>query len=245
MVLLFVTVAAACSGNDSTPVKTVTSTEPIVASTETVVDDSFVVGILDDGTVSADELTAAYESYTACLEDGGADGAYAFDLDLRTGLVAVWLLPDDRGGRKSRALDSVCSGRYLGDLTARFDAANPPPDDLAQRQRTSMIACVADVDPKVAAAIPDDLTVNTADGASLIDVQLDPTAIGASDADWPAIEQCLAGFGAPWIEIGDGPQPIAVAAPSDDPSAPTLGVESSVADSGAGPSDTSATSEAT
>lgn len=245
MVVLLATVAAACSGDDSTPDGTVASTEPVVASTEPVIDDSFVVGILDDGTVTADELTTAYESYTACLEDGGADGAYAFDLDLRTGLVAVWLLPDDRSGRKSRVLDSVCSGRYLGDLTARFDAANPPPDDLGQRQRTSMIACVADIDPNVAASIPDDLTVNTAEGASLIDVQLDPTAIGASDADWPAIEQCLAGFGATWVDIGDGPQPIAVAAPSDDPTRATLGVESSVPNSAPGPSNTSATTEAT
>lgn len=243
--LLATVVAAACSGDDSTPDGPVASTEPVVASTEPVIDDSFVVGVLDDDTVTADELTTAYESYTTCLQDGGADGAYAFDLDLRTGLVAVWLLSDDLDGRKSRALDSVCSGRYLGDLTARFDAANPPPDDLARRQRTSMIACVADIDPIVAAAIPDDLTVNTAEGASLIDVQLDPTAIGAADADWPAIEQCLAGFGATWVDIGDGPQPIAVAAPSEDPSAPTLGVESSVADTAPDSSDTSATSDST
>lgn len=222
------------------------STEPVVASTEPVIDGSFVVGILADDTVSADELTGAYEAYAGCLEEGGADGAYAFDLDLRTGFVAVWLLPDDRSGRQSRALDSVCSGRYLGDLTSRFDAANPPPADLLDRQRENMVRCVERVDPTVAASIPDDLTVNTADGvASLIDLQLDPAAIGASDADWPAVEQCLTGFGAAWVDIGDGPQPIAVAAPSDDPSVPTLGTESSVPSSSPGPSDVSATTDAT
>jgi hypothetical protein len=169
--------------------------------------------VLADDVVTADELTAAYTGYIECLADGGGIGRYAFDVELRTGLAVEWTLvegdaDDGDGGVDRNALDTSCSRRFLGDLTRRFEAANPAPDDLAARQRDSIAACIAEVSPSAAANLPEAISVGTAgEAASLGELQLDPAALDpetlSSDPnDVAAVSDCIASVGSEWRAFG-------------------------------------------
>jgi hypothetical protein len=166
-----------------------------------------VAAALADGTVTADELTAAYDRYVGCLAAGGASGRYAYDVELRTGL-AVDVSGDVDPGVDRDVLAASCSRRFLGDLTRRFEADNPPPADLGQRQRASIAACVGAVSPQAAANLPDAIAVGTAgDAPSLSELQLDPAALdpealGADPADIDAVSSCIASAGVAWQPFG-------------------------------------------
>jgi hypothetical protein len=170
-------------------------------------DTAFVSGVVADGTVSADELAAAYDEYIRCLAAGGAAGRYAYDVELRTGLAVDWSLDIDPTVDRD-VLSATCSRRYLGDLTRRYQTDNPPPDDLAARQRASIAACVAAVSPQAAANLPDAIAVGTAGEApSVGELQLDPgaldpEALGADPADIDAVAACIASVGVAWQPFG-------------------------------------------
>jgi hypothetical protein len=196
---------ATLSAPDTLPPVPVDRTIP--GATMSGEDTAFVAGALGDGTVTADELTAAYDGYIECLAAGGASGRYAYDVELRTGL-AVDVSLDGAPGVDRGVLTASCSRRFLGDLTRRFDAANPPPEDLAQRQRESIAACVGAVSPAAAANLPDAISVGTAgDASSLSELQLDPSsldpeALGADPADIDAVGSCIATVGVAWQPFG-------------------------------------------
>jgi hypothetical protein len=165
--------------------------------------------VLADDTVTADELAASYERYIECLASGGGAGRYAFDIELRTGLVVDWAVDDSGGGTVDRdVLGASCSRRYLGDLTHRFESANPAPDDLSERQRASIAACIETVSPEAAANLPQEISVGTGgDASSLSELQLDPSALdpevlGSSPDDIAAISDCIAAVGTEWRPFG-------------------------------------------
>jgi hypothetical protein len=167
---------------------------------------TFVDDALADGTVTAEELTAAYDGFLACLADGGGTGRYAYDVELRTGLAVDWSTEDD--GVDRALLDTSCSRRYLGGLARRFEIDNPPPDDLAGRQRANLTACIERVSPTAAANLPAQIAVGTAgEASSLGELQLDPgsldpDSLGADADDISAVADCIASLGAEWRAFG-------------------------------------------
>jgi hypothetical protein len=172
-------------------------------------DDSTVDEVLADDAVTADELAAAYERYIDCLAAGGGAGRYAYDVELRTGLAVEWATGADGDGDLDRdVLGASCSRQYLGGLTRRFDLANPPPDDLADRQRASIASCIEPVSPEAAANLPAEIAIGTAGEASSVgELQLDPAALdpatlGADEADVAAVSSCIASVGAEWQAFG-------------------------------------------
>jgi hypothetical protein len=178
---------------DSTEPVRIDVTPPLELSASA--DPDFLADILADDTVTVEEVTEAYERYIACLADGGAVGVYAFDLDLRVAF-ADWSLPDATGTDKA-TLDASCKRDFVGDLIPRFNEANPPAADLAERQQASMIACVESIDPAIAAEIPEVVTLDTAEqGVSVADLQLDATALGADSGEVDAVNRCLGAIGA-------------------------------------------------
>ena len=168
--------------------------------------DGAVADVLADGTVTSEELAASYESYIECLAAGGGSGRYAYDIELRTGLAVEWDLEGEDVDRD--VLGASCSRRHLGDLTRRFDRANPPAQDLADRQRTSVATCIQAVSPEAAANLPAAISVGTGgDASSLGELQLDPAALdpdslGADADDLAAVSACIAAVGAGWQPFG-------------------------------------------
>jgi hypothetical protein len=179
----------------------------IPAATLAGEDTAFVGSVVADGTVTADELASAYDGYIECLAAGGAAGRYAYDVELRTGLAVDWSLDVDPAVDRD-VLSAACSRRYLDDLTRRFQAGNPPPDDLAARQRESIAACVGAVSPEAAANLPAAISVGTAGEApSVGELQLepgalDPEALGADPADIDEVGSCIASVGVAWQPFG-------------------------------------------
>ena len=178
---------------DSTEPVRIDLTQPLELSASA--DPDFLDDILADDTVTAEEVTDAYERYIECLADGGAVGVYAFDLDLRVAF-ADWSLPDATGTDKA-TLDGSCKRDFVGDVIPRFNAANPPAADLAERQRASVVACIESIDPAVAAEIPDVVTLDTTEqGVSVVELQLDATALGADSGEVDAVNRCIGALGA-------------------------------------------------
>jgi len=215
IVLALILGVGACSDDDAGPDAepaeraTVTTSDIIVEPTLALelnasADPSFIDGVVADDVVSSAELEGGYERFIACLVDGGAAGLYAYDIDLHVGLAADWSLPSATAGANDAAsLEASCSRDYLGDLIERFYDANPAPADLAERQRAGVVACVAAVDPNLADAIPGALTVDTTgSGANAVDLQLDPTSIGAEPGQVEPVRRCMGALGADWIEFG-------------------------------------------
>jgi hypothetical protein len=167
-------------------------------------DNSSIAEVLADDTVTADELAAAYEAYVACLVDGGGSGRYAFDIELRSGLVVEWVEENESDDVDRNVLSASCSRRHLGDLTRRFERANPPGDDLDSRRSDSIAACIEPVSPQAAANLPAQVTIGTTGETTTIgELQLDPAALdleslGSSPEDTAAVSACIASIGAPW-----------------------------------------------
>lgn len=214
---------AACTGDDTGNDDQPAATEQAPDTTrpallyETIPPDAtsderspFIESVLEDDNVTADELDAAFENYVACLDDAGAYGAYAWDVELRTGLAIDWAVnPDDPAAPDVDVLGARCSQLYLGELTRRYNAANPPDETLADEQRESVRTCLDAVSPTAAANLPDDMSVNTAGaGASVSELQLDVTGLlgdEPSEAEIAAVNACIASLGAEWHEFGDAP----------------------------------------
>ena len=203
---------AACSddadgaADDSEGATAAETTDPVVVEITPALelsasaDPDFLDEILADDTVTVDELTDAYQRYLDCLADGGAAGIYAFDLDLRVAF-ADWALPDGDTNDPAE-LDATCKRDFLGDLIPRFGDANPPAADLADRQRASTVACVAAINPAIAAKIPEEVTLDTTEqGVSVVDLQLDATALGADAGEVDAVNRCIGALGAPTQEF--------------------------------------------
>jgi hypothetical protein len=124
-------------------------------------DDATVAEALADDVVTAEELAAAYEAHVACLVEGGGSGRYAFDIELQTGLTVEWAEDDESDDIDRNVLAASCSRRHLGDLTRRFDRANPPADDLDARRSASIAACIEPISPQAAANLPAEVTIGT------------------------------------------------------------------------------------
>ncbi len=222
---LVVSVLAGCVGDDDDGAEDVDRPMPRCPAPETLapvpVDatipggtlageaDSSIDEVLADDTVTAEELDEAYRRYVECLADGGGVGRYAYDIDLRTGLVIDWIVDEDDPAAIDRdVLSASCSRRHLGDLTRRFEQQNPAPDDLAARQRASIVTCVEAVSPEAAANLPAAISVGTAgEASSLGELQLDPAALdpeslGADADDIAAVSACIAAVGAEWHAFG-------------------------------------------
>jgi hypothetical protein len=171
-------------------------------------DDSSIAEVLIDDTVTADELAAAYEAYVACLGEGGGGGRYAYDIELQSGLVVEWAEDDGSADVDRNVLSASCSRRHLGDLTSRFERANPPGDDLAGRRSASVAACVEPISAEAAANLPAEVTIGTTGEATTIgELQLDPAALdpeslGSSPEDTAAVSACIASIGAEWHPFG-------------------------------------------
>jgi hypothetical protein len=170
--------------------------------------DSSIGEALADDTVTADELAAAYEAYVACLVEGGGAGRYAFDIELRTGLTVEWAEDDGSADVDRNVLSASCSRRHLGDLTRRFDRANPPADDLDGRRSDSIAACIEPISPQAAANLPAEVTIGTTGETTTIgELQLDPAALdpvtlGSSPEDTAAVSACIASIGVEWRPFG-------------------------------------------
>ena len=218
-------VLAGCIGGDDegaddvdSPDATLSAPETFPASLvdatipgDTLADDAnaTVDDVLADGTITPEELAASYETYVECLVEGGGSGRYAYDIELRTGLVIEWDLEgEDEGGVDRDVLSAGCSRQHLGELTRQFGVANPPTDDLAARQRARIAACIEAVSPAAAANLPAEISVGTGgDASSLGELQLDPTALdpaslGADAEDAAAVSGCIASVGSEWRAFG-------------------------------------------
>lgn len=215
LALLVLAVAMpACSddtGNEVEPDQPVTATtsdivvEPTLAiDLNTSADPEFIDDVLADDEVSAAELEDGYQRFIACLADGGAAGIYAYDIGLHVGLAADWSLARETADANDAAsLEASCARDFLGDLIARYDEANPAPPDLAQHQRDNVVACVSAVNPTVADAIPDVMSLDTTGaGANALDLQLDPASLGAEPGEVEAVRRCLGSLGVEWTEFG-------------------------------------------
>lgn len=203
-------------GGDGEPDATLSSPEtpppPLLHVTlpdETVAGEnrSFLDDVLADDTVTAEELDEAYQRYVDCLADGGGTGRYAYDLELRTGVVVEWTIDPDQSDPVDRdGLSASCSRQYLGDLNRRYHRANPPSTGLVEQQRASIVSCLEAVSPAAAAILPDDITIGTTgEGASVTELQLDATGLLPDDAsadDVAAVNGCVASIGADWHEFG-------------------------------------------
>jgi hypothetical protein len=171
-------------------------------------DASSVAEALADDTVTADELAAAYEAHVACLVEGGGSGRYAFDIELQTGLTVEWAEDDGTADVDRNVLAASCSRRHLGDLTRRFERANPPADDLDSRRSASIAACIEPISPQAAANLPAEVTIGTAGEVTTIgEMQLDPAALDpesleSSPEATAAVSACIASIGAEWHAFG-------------------------------------------
>ena len=109
-VALVVAVLAGCIGGDDDGAEEVDSPDATLSAPETLPpvpvdatipsdtlageDDRPIDDVLADGTVTAEELAAPTSGYIECLAAGGASGRYAYDIELRTGLVVEWIVDD-------------------------------------------------------------------------------------------------------------------------------------------------------
>lgn len=214
----------ACSGDDdggddeaveeTTPVAVVDTlvippeaVEEPIGSVE-VFDTGFVPEVLADDEVTPEELTEAYTRYIDCLADGGGYGRYAYDLDLHAGLTLDWQVPGDASGRQANTLSAGCSDAYLGQIANRYFATAERPDDLQARQRDSIAACVAAIDPGAAERVPDDITTDTSvDGVYIGEAQAALEFLEIDEADATEVSLCFARVGVPWQEFGTAPDP--------------------------------------
>jgi hypothetical protein len=207
---------AACSDDDDPGAETTDrggppaeSADPVIIEVTaplelgTALGTDFVTGVLDDDTVTADEVADAYDRYIQCLADGGAAGIYAFDLSLRVAF-ADWSLASAGSDANDQAeLAATCSRNFLGDLIVRYEAANPPEADLAERQRDSVVRCVAAIDPELATGIPDVITLDTTgEGAYVGDLQLDASSLGDDAGQSAALSRCIGSLGAELVPFG-------------------------------------------
>jgi hypothetical protein len=212
-----VLLAAACSDDDTssggdgagTAIDD-TSAEPLLLDEITAApelnasaDPDFITEVMSDGVISEAELGDAFQRYIDCLAEGGAAGIYAFDLSLRVAF-SDWAMADARADPDDHAvLSATCSRDFLGDLIPRYNEANPPASDLADRQRDSVAACIREIDPDIADAIPDVVTLDTTGaGAYLGDLQLDVTALGADADQVAAVDRCIGTLGVAWTAFG-------------------------------------------
>ena len=125
--------------------------------------------------------------YIECLAAGGAAGRYAYDIELRTGLVVDWSLESTRR-RSQRA-----QRRLLAPLPRRPDepvrSGQPAGRRPRRTPRDSIAACVDPISPEAAANLPAAITVGTTgETTSVGELQLDPAALdpeslGSSPAD--------------------------------------------------------------
>lgn len=166
-------------------------------------DPDFVTDVLADDVVTGEELTDGFQRYIECVADGGAAGIYAFDLDLQV-MLHEWSLPSATADRNEAAsLNASCSRDFLGDLILRYKEANPGGPELAERRRDSLVACIAAVNPDIAAKIPDEIpTDTTGAGATGEDLQLDPTALGADLDEIEPVRRCIGSFGVEFATFG-------------------------------------------
>lgn len=202
----------ACSDDEAAPDGTDEqiageTTEPVIVEITAPLelsasaDPEFLPEILADDVVTADEVTEAYDRYIGCLAEGGAAGIYALDLELRVAF-ADWSLPDADANDQAE-LAATCQRDFLGDAILRFEETNPPPADLAERQRASIVACVEEIDPAVAARIPQVVTLDTIEqGVSAVELQLDATALDADPGEVDAVDRCIGARGAAWQPFG-------------------------------------------
>jgi hypothetical protein len=207
-VAVAVVLVAGCSDDDggsrdSQPVDSVLLADLLPPPVDTEAsDDTFVERVLADDVVTTDELESAYEGYIRCLVAGGVSGVYSWDISLEVGPVTdgLSIAGDDPEGARLTSVQAGCARDRLDNLTNLHDAANPQdPGDLLARQRESIDDCVTAVNPAVAANLPDDLTVSTVvDGAATIDLQLDPTSLGAQGDEVLPVDRCLGSLGAPY-----------------------------------------------
>ena len=216
-----------CGDDDGADPEAAATTDPLppdvgpVIATEPSADPEYLQRVTADGEVTAAELEAAYETYVQCLAEGGAYGRFAYDVSLRIPLTLEWRLDGDDGlGSAAASLDAGCSHDYLGDLAGRFAATHPQPDDLAARQRESIVDCIRPISPRAAAAVPASITTDTgAEGVYIGEAQLDVLAFDPELADdreaVAAIAECFATLGATWHEFGDpAATPTSLAPPS-------------------------------
>jgi hypothetical protein len=209
--LLLVAVAAvlgACSDDDDAPTEPTPLMPGEIDVTPTLatipsIDPDFVPSVLADDIVTAEELTTAYERYVDCLADGGASGEYAYDLSLHAALVLDNTnAAADTSDADGAALVAGCSNDYLDGLSDRYFRANPDPDDIGERQRDSIVACVREVDPAAAADVPDVVTTDTAAPGYYLSGTLDVSFMTDDPEKIPAIERCFYGIGAEWRTFG-------------------------------------------
>lgn len=171
-------------------------------------DGSALADVLADDVVTADELTAAYDGYVACVVEGGGTGRYAYGIELRTGLVVEWSEDGASSDINRNVLSASCSRRHLGDLTRRFEQATPPGDDLDSRRSDSIAACIEPISPEAAANLPAEVTIGTTgETTTLGELQLDPAALdpeslGPSPEDTAAVSACIASLGTEWQTFG-------------------------------------------
>ncbi len=165
-------------------------------------DPDFVAGVLADDVVTDDEMTDANQRYIECVTEGGAAGIYAFDLDLLV-MLHEWSLPSTARRDAAASLHASCSRDFLGDLFPQYQATNPGGDDLAARQRESTVACIAAINPDVAAQIPAVIPVDTTGaGATGEDLQLDPASLGAALGEVEPIRRCIGSSGVEFTPFG-------------------------------------------
>lgn len=170
-------------------------------------DPDFLGDVLADDVVTTDELERAYVAYVGCLGANGGEGYYAFDIELRSGLNVIWQLvgPDGRIVADTLGIEAACSEAFLGDLTRRFNEANPPGDDLGARQRAAVVACIEPLSQEAAAAFPEEVTVDTAVEAPTLDEILrTPDLLDVAPELRDPISRCIASAGAPWQAFPEG-----------------------------------------
>lgn len=105
-----------------------------------------VESVLDDGTVTSDELAQAYDDFVACLAEGGGTGTYAYDLAVDIGIALNWhVVGDDAAGTKGDTLDHLCRFEYIGELDDVYLQARP--DDFAGLEiaKVRLLSCLNDV----------------------------------------------------------------------------------------------------
>lgn len=205
---------AACTGDDDddaaepTDVPAVIDIQPTIETVPSH-DPDFLPSILADEQVTADELATGYERYVQCLADGGAYGTYAYDLDLRSTLALDYQVAGDDGGENySASLQAGCSRDFLSGLDERYFAANPAPDDLADRQRDSIVDCVETVDPAAVDRMPDAVTTDSAAPGFYVDSgTLDIGFLTDDPEALPELQRCFYSIGAEWRPFGTDPEP--------------------------------------
>jgi hypothetical protein len=123
-------------------------------------------------------------------------------------LTVEWAEVDGSDDVDRNVLAASCSRRHLGDLTTRFDRANPPADDLDGRRSASIAACIEPISPQAAANLPAEVTIGTTGETTTIgELQLDPAALdpdmlAANPDATAAVSACIASIGAEWRPFG-------------------------------------------